>query len=122
MSNKTQLPQTIADYIRATNAHDGEAYIATFAKDALVNDFQRNFWGMDAIRTWSDKEIIGDKVTFETDEVVEHYGDFIITALTDGNYDKTKSPDPTYLDYFFTLHGDKIARLIIMKNKEKSAK
>jgi ketosteroid isomerase-like protein len=121
MSNKTPLPQTITAYIKATNDHDGDAYIATFANDALVNDFQRNFWGREEIRTWSDKEIIGDKVTFETDEVVEHYGDFIITALTDGNYDKSKSPDPTYLDYFFTLRGDKIVRLIIMKNKEKSA-
>jgi ketosteroid isomerase-like protein len=121
MSNKTPLPQTITAYIKATNDHDGDAYIATFANDALVNDFQRNFWGREAIRNWSNKEIIGDKVTFETDEVVEHYGDFIITALTDGNYDKSKSPDPTYLDYFFTLRGDKIVRLIIMKNKEKSA-
>ena len=121
MSNKTPLPKVIASYISATNDHDGDAYIATFANDALVNDFQRNFWGREAIRSWSDKEIIGDKVTFETDEIVEHYGDFIITALTDGNYDKSKSPDPTYLDYFFTLRGDKIVRLIIMKNKEKSA-
>lgn len=65
--------------------------------------------------------MIGDKVTFKIDEVVNHYGDFIITALTDGNYDKSKSPDPTYLDYYFTLREDKIVKLIIMKNKEKSA-
>jgi len=122
MDKQLLLPEIITEYIRATNAHDGEAYIATFVKDALVNDFQRNFWGADAIKKWSDKEIIGDKVTFEIDEVVEHYGDFIITALTDGNYDKSKSPDPTYLDYYFTLRDGKIVKLIIMKNKEKSAK
>jgi hypothetical protein len=122
MSTETRLPGVITAFIKATNDHDGEAYIATFASDALVNDFQRNFWGVDAIKKWSNKEIIGDKVTFEIDKVVEHYGDFIITALTDGNYDKVKSPDPTYLDYYFTLHGDKIIRLIIMKNKERSAK
>jgi ketosteroid isomerase-like protein len=122
MSKVNELPAVIKAYIRASNDHDGDAYIATFAKDALVNDFARNFWGTQAIKEWSDKEIIGDKVSFEIDEVVVHYGDFIITALTDGNYDKTKSPDPTYLDYFFTLHGDKIVKLIILKNKEKSAK
>jgi len=112
----------IENFINAVNQHDGDAFIAAFAKDALVNDFARSFWGVDAIKKWSDKEMIGDKVTFETDEVVEHYDDFIITALTDGNYDKSKAPDPTYLDYFFTLRGDKIVKMIVTKNKEKSAK
>jgi hypothetical protein len=66
--------------------------------------------------------MIEPKITFEADDIVEHHGDFLITSLTDGNYDKTKSPDPTYLDYFFTLKGDKIVKMIVIKNKEKSAK
>ena len=123
MTNETRkLPTVIQSFIKATNNHDGEAFIETFADDALVNDFARNFWGKDSIRQWSDKEMIGDKVTFEADEIVEHYGEFMITALTDGNYDKSKSPDPTYLDYFFTVKDNRIVRLIITKNKEKSAK
>jgi hypothetical protein len=122
MTNKTELPGVINTFIKAINDHDGEAFISCFAQDALCNDFQRNFWGADAIKKWSDKEMIGDRVTFEIDTIVEHYGEFMITALTDGNYDKSKAPDPTYLDYFFTLRGNKIVTLIIMKNKEKSAK
>jgi len=121
-AKETALPAVITEFIRATNDHDGEAFIGTFAKDALVNDFARNFWGTDAIKKWSDKEMIGDKVTFEVDEVVDHYGDIIISALTDGNYDKSKSPDPTYLDYYFTVKGNKIVKMIVIKNKEKSAK
>ena len=121
MSQAHSLPATITAFIRSINDHDGHGFMAPFASDALVNDFQRNFWGTEAIRRWSDKEMTGDKVTFKIDEVVNHYGDFIITALTDGNYDKSKSPDPTYLDYYFTLREDKIVKLIIMKNKEKSA-
>jgi len=117
----TNLPSVIIAFIEATNQHDAYAFIATFAKDALVNDFARNFWGSAEIKKWSDKEMIGDKVTFKIDEVVEHYGEFIITALTDGAYDKTKSPDPTYLDYFFSVSGDKIVRMIVIKNKAKSA-
>jgi hypothetical protein len=35
------LPRVIADHIAACNAHDIEAWMATFAPDALVNDFQR---------------------------------------------------------------------------------
>jgi hypothetical protein len=122
MTNKTKLPAVINAFIKAINNHDNEAFIGCFAKDALCNDFQRNFWGTEAIKKWSDKEMIGDKVTFTIDKVVEHYGEYIITALTDGNYDKSMSPDPTYLDYFFTVYEDKIVRLIIMKNREKSAK
>ena len=117
----TKLPAVITAFIKATNDHDGDAFIATFAKDAMVNDFARNFWGTAEIKRWSDKEMIGDKVTFEIDEMVEHYGEYIITALTDGAYDKTKSPDPTYLDYFFSVSGDKIVRMIVTKNKAKSA-
>jgi len=116
------LPKVVNDFIKAINDHDGDAFIHSFAKDALVNDFARNFWGADAIKKWSDKEIIGDKVSFEIDEVVDVHGDLLITALTNGNYDKSKSPDPTYLDYFFTVQGNKIVKLIVIKNKEKSAK
>lgn len=122
MNKQTTLPAVIRSFIDALNAHNGDAFIACFAEDAMCNDFQRNFWGREAIKKWSDKEMIGDKVTFTMDEAVEHYGEYFITALTDGNYDKSKSPDPTYLDYFFTVRNNKIVRLLITKNREKSAK
>jgi len=122
MNTKTPLPAVIKSFIDAVNEHDSDKFIACFAQDALCNDFQRNFWGREAIKKWSDKEMIGDKVTFTVDEVVEHYGEYFITALTDGNYDKSKSPDPTYLDYFFTIRDNEIVRLLITKNREKSAK
>ena len=122
MSNQTQLPAVIEKFIKATNDHDGDKFISTFTEDALVNDFARNFWGKNQIKDWADKEMIEPKVTFKADEIVEHYGDFLITALTDGNYDKSKAPDPTYLDYFFTVKDNKIIKMIVIKNREKSAK
>jgi hypothetical protein len=122
MTTKNQLPEVITSFINALNAHDGDTFIACFAKDAHCNDFQRNFWGVEEIKKWSDKEMIGDRVTFQIDEAIEHYGEYFITALTDGNYDKKLSPHPTYLDYFFTLCGNKIVRLLITKNRAKSAK
>jgi ketosteroid isomerase-like protein len=122
MSKQIQLPEVIETFIKATNDHDGDTYISAFTEDALVNDFSRNFWGKDQIKDWADKEIIEPKVTFKTDGIVEHYGDFLITALTDGNYDKSKAPDPTYLDYFFTVKNGKIVKMIVIKNNEKSAK
>jgi ketosteroid isomerase-like protein len=57
------LPKVVADHIAACNAHDAQAWIATFAPDALVNEIRREFIGTDAIRGFGEKEIIGDKVT-----------------------------------------------------------
>jgi ketosteroid isomerase-like protein len=122
MSKQIQLPAVIETFIKATNDHDGDKFISVFTDDALVNDFARNFCGKDQIMDWANKEMIGPKVTFKADEIVEHYGDFFITSLTDGNYDKSKAPDPTYLDYFFTVKNDKIVKMIVIKNTEKSAR
>jgi len=122
MSNQIKLPAVLEDFITATNDHNADAFIACFAEDAFVNDFARNFWGTEQIKKWSDKEMIGDKVTMKLDVIVEHYGDYMITALTDGNYDKNAAPDPTYLDYFFTVKYNKIIKMFVIINKEKSFK
>ena len=122
MLNEIKLPAVLEDFITATNDHNADAFIACFAADAFVNDFARNFWGTEQIKKWSDKEMIGDKVTMKPDVIVEHYGDYMITALTDGNYDKNAAPDPTYLDYFFTVKYNKIIKMFVIINKEKSFK
>src|SRR5258708_39464606 len=112
-----KLPPAVATYIAATNASDGAALSATFAEDALVNDARREFWGKAAIKSWADREIIDDRVTMDIVGVVEHYGDTIVTAKLDGNYDKTGLPDPLLLTFYFTRHGNQIAKLIIVHNK-----
>jgi hypothetical protein len=122
MSKENKLPAGIENFIAAVNDHNGDAFIDCFAKDAYANDAARSFWGTEQIKKWSDKEMIGDKVTMKPDLIVEHYGDYMITALTDGNYDKSLAPDPTYLDYFFTVKGEKIIKMFVIINKEKSFK
>ena len=109
------LPAPVQGYIAASNAFDGDALIAWFADDALVND-RREFWGKDAIRAWLDREIIGDKVTTSPTATAEHYGEVIVHAVTDGEYDKTGLPDPLVLTYYFTVRGDRIVQLIIIRN------
>jgi len=110
------LPKPITEYIEASNTFDGERLIAAFADDALVNDARREFWGVDAIKRWSAKEIIGDKVTMEVKRVKEHYGDFVVDAVVDGNFDKSKLPDVIVLTHYFTVRDDKIVSLIIILN------
>ena len=110
------LPKPIAEYIEASNTFDGDRMIAAFAEDAMVNDARREFWGVDAIKDWSDKEIIGDKVTMKVKEIKEHYGEFIVDAVVDGNFDKSKLPEVVVLTHYFTVRDDKIVNLIIILN------
>ncbi|HWH12789.1 MAG TPA: nuclear transport factor 2 family protein [Solirubrobacteraceae bacterium] len=111
------LPQAVSEYIEASNAFDGERLIRAFAADALVNDARRELRGVEAIRRWSDEEIIGDRVTMEIWSVDEHYGDVIVNGLMDGDYDKTNLPDEVVLTHYFTVRDEKIVRLIIIRNR-----
>src|SRR5229473_8552347 len=117
MSSTSALPAPVRGYIDASNAFDGDALIAWFADDALVNDNRREFRGKDAIRAWLDREIIGDNVTTSPTSTAEQYGEVIVHAVTDGEYDKTGLPDPLVLTYYFTVRDDRIVRLIIIHNE-----
>src|ERR1700737_458385 len=110
------LPAAVQGYIAASNAFDGDALIAWFADDAVGND-RRGCWGKDATRAWLDREISGGKVTTSPPATAEHYGEVIVHAVTDGEYDKTGLPDPLVLTYYFTVRGDRIVRLIIIRNQ-----
>ena len=110
------LPAPVQGYIAASNAFDGDTLIGWFADDALVDD-RREFWGKDAIRTWLDREVIGDKVTMDLTGTSAHYGDVAVYAVMDGDYDKTGLPDPLVLAHYFTVRNDRIVRLIIIRNE-----
>ena len=112
----TELRGIVAEYIAAVNAFDEDAMVATFADDALVNDTHREFWGSDAIRRWAAKEIVGDRVTLEVTEVIEHYGQTIVRGRYDGDYDKNNLPDELILTSYFTVHDGKIVSLIVIHN------
>jgi len=57
------LSGVVAEHIDAVNAMDTDRIVDTFAADAYVNDNRREFVGLDAIRRWVDRELVGDKVT-----------------------------------------------------------
>ena len=110
------LPRAVAAHLAAWNAHDPEAMMATLALDALVNDNRREFLGHVAIRAWADKEIFGDNVTAQVERALDQYGDIIIHARVDGDFDKTGLPDPLVLSFYFSLRNDLITQLIITLN------
>ena len=112
-----ELPGIIAEHIRAVNAFDTDAIVATFAKDAYVNDNKREIVGIEAIRRWVEKEMVGDHVTIEVREVLDHYGDTIVRGAYDGDYDKTNLPKELILSNYFKVRDGKIVSLIIIFNQ-----
>ena len=111
------LPPLVAAYVEATNNFDLEGLIATFAEDALVNDQLRDYWGKPAIREWAIRDIIGERLTMNVTNVINHHSNFIVTANVDGNYDKRGLPDPLVLAFYFTAQSDLIVQLIILRNR-----
>lgn len=112
-----ELAGIVADHIRAVNAFDSEAIVATFAKDAYVNDNKREIVGSEAIRRWVEKEIVGDRVTIEVREVIDHHGETIVRGAYDGEYDKTNLPKELILSNYFRVRDGKIVSLIIIFNQ-----
>jgi hypothetical protein len=111
------LPPLVAAYVEATNSFDLERLLVAFADDALVNDQLRDYSGREAIREWAARDIIGQGLTMEVTSAIEHYGNFIVTANVNGTFDKRGLPDPLVLAFYFTLHGDQIVQLIILRNR-----
>ena len=111
------LPPAVSRHLSACNNHDIDAWMETFAPDALVNDVRREFVGAEAIRAFAAKEIFGDRVTFTPVRAIDRNGDITIHACTDGTYDKTGLPDPLILSLYFSLRDERITQLIIIHNK-----
>jgi ketosteroid isomerase-like protein len=110
------LSSPVAAFVEATNSFDLEGLLATFADDALVNDQLRDYWGKPAIREWAARDIIGQSLTMDVTNVIEH-GNFIVTANVVGKFDMTGLPDPLGYAFYFTPHGDRIVQLIILRNR-----
>ena len=116
MTHTAALAPVLAEHIAAVNAFNEDAIMATFADDALVNDAHREFWGREAIRRWAARELVGDRVTIEVTEVLDHHGDTIVRGRYDGDYDKTNLPDELILTNYLTIRDGKIVTLIVIRN------
>ena len=110
-------PPAVAAYLAGVNAFDIDAIVATFADDAYVNDARREINGIDAIRRWAEKEMVGDHVTMDVREVVDHYGETIVRSRHDGTYDKTSLPAELVMSDYFTVRDGKIVSLKVIRNQ-----
>jgi SnoaL-like domain len=118
MTSTNTLTGVIAEHVAAVNAGDLDAIVATFADDAYVNDARREFRGRDAIRRFLEKEIIGDNITMDVREVIEHYGDTIVRAAYEGDFDRTNLPDgDVVLTNYLSVRDGKIISLVTILNR-----
>ena len=111
------LTGALTEYVEGVNAFDADKIVATFAEGAYVYDAGREFHGSDAIRGLIEKEIVGDHVTMEVTEVVDHHGTTILGAAYDGDFDKTKLPDPLILTNYCAVRDDKIVSMVTILSK-----
>jgi hypothetical protein len=111
------LSPPVAAYVEATNSFDLEGLLVTFADEALVNDQLRDYWGKPAIREWAARDIIGVSLTMDVTTAIKHYGNFIVTANVGGKFDMTGLPDPLVHAFYFTVLGNRIVQLIILRNR-----
>jgi hypothetical protein len=111
------LPKVIGANVAACNAHDIDAWMETFAEDAMLNDISREFIGAKAIRAFAEKEIFGDNVTMAVHRAWDRYGDVTVHARFDGTYNKKGLPDPLILSLYFSLRDSRITQLIFIHNK-----
>ncbi|WP_405116521.1 nuclear transport factor 2 family protein [Paenibacillus sp. FSL K6-1217] len=111
MINKIQIPRPVEQHFHATNTDDPATFLSIFAEDAVVFDAGKEYHGKTAIKEWSDHDYFGVGLRLEIKNVVENAKEIVVTAQSDGNYDKTGLPDPLYFDFHFTVDGDKITRL-----------
>jgi ketosteroid isomerase-like protein len=111
------LPSPVATFVRSTNARDLEGLMAAFAEDAMVNDDLQERWGKAAIREWAEQEFIGQGVNIFVVKCVERTFMAVLTAHVDGDFDQRGMPYPLVLSFYFSMDGENIVQLLILRNQ-----
>ncbi|MEY9859810.1 hypothetical protein ABH935_005443 [Catenulispora sp. GAS73] len=63
------------------------------------------------------KEFVGDRVTQEVHEAIDHHGDIIVRAKYDGDYDKADLLEVLVMTSCFALRRGRISSLTIIFNQ-----
>jgi hypothetical protein len=79
-----QIPEAVARAVAAANANDIDAFLASFTPGGVVDDWGREFAGLEEIRGWSDREFIGREVTLEIRAITREGNATTITAQVGG--------------------------------------
>jgi ketosteroid isomerase-like protein len=109
------LPPVVAAHIWAINSADLDGVMRSFHDAAMVCDQLREVWGKDEIRRWAEAAIIGDRLSVCVVGVVTRLNQSAVTVQLNGRYEKRGMPDPLVAKLYFSLCGDLILQLIILR-------
>src|SRR5436190_18523637 len=106
---KTQIPETIETYFRASNADDIDGLVSCFLTDAIVIDENETHRGAAAIKDWSIN--VRKKYEFKAEvlRAIQKPGAVVVTAKLSGTFPGS----PVDLDFKFALKGNQISSLEI---------
>jgi hypothetical protein len=100
-------PEPVARLLRAANANDTDTFLDTFTDDGVADDWGREFVGRAAIREWSDREFIGQRVRLNVTQITREGETTVVSADVGG--DGFNGPS----HFRFQLDGDHVARMTI---------
>lgn len=108
----SRTPEPISAFIRATNAGDSEAFIASFTEDASLDDWGRVASGHEGIRKWDQTDNIGKESRFELIDITEEEepDTYLAHLKVSGKGFNGVSP------FRFTLRDDLIERVVIVRD------
>jgi hypothetical protein len=101
------VPRPVSRLLEAANAHDTNAFLAAFTDDSVVDDWEREFAGPEAIRGWSDSEFIGVAVSLSVTEA--NVTEDEATILAEGGGKGYAGPS----HFTFTLRDGLVSRMTI---------
>lgn len=103
----TELPDAISRFIEATNSGNTPAFLESFAVDAFLSDWGRDFIGREQIAQWNQTDNIGQK-SHLTIIQLEQTGDVYVARVSVRGGGFNGEGKMT-----FTVADGAIARLII---------
>ncbi|MEO5806182.1 nuclear transport factor 2 family protein [Devosia sp.] len=102
------MPEIVERLAATINAGDTDGFLALFPSNGIVEDWGRRFEGHDAIRGWSDKELIGAKGVLTLGRIIDQSGNR--TSLYTDWVSSFFSGSSVFT---FTLDGDLIREMVI---------
>jgi hypothetical protein len=103
----TDVPAPVRRMIDATNAGDHDAFVATFAPDAVLVDWGKVFEGREGVAAWDESDNIGRSSHFRAIGAERDGDSWVVTLeVTGGGFNGTS-------DFRFDLADDLITRMEI---------
>src|SRR5882672_3956754 len=102
-----QLEPAVRTLIDAANAGNTDAFLSGFTADGVVDDWGREFRGAGGIRSWSDSEFIGRRVSLAVRSVAARGGRTEVIADVGGGGFNGPST------FSFEVDGDRVDRMTI---------